>query len=82
MTRQELKAAFKEANNPDYKRISYSEVIAQFEGFGLKDFQPINCTINQLANLINFQCKYLNGGYDMAALNEIEYFGKRNFKIL
>lgn len=82
MNRKQFKAAWITANDPNRIKIPYQDTIDIFNGFGLDGFNPINCTINQVACLINYQCKYFNGGYDMEALEEIEYFGRRNFKIL
>lgn len=53
-----------------------------FMGFGLPDFQPLVCTIPQVARLIRWQCIRLNGSIDSEALNEIADAGRKKFQIV
>ena len=80
MTKNELKEAFAMAQRGE----AYIEVgeMALFDGFGLKDFAPICCTMRQLAGLIVWQCQTFAGTWDMEAFNEIAEAGKRKFTIV
>jgi hypothetical protein len=49
----------------------------KFLGFGLKDFEPVCCTLFEMAQLIAYQTFMFNGGIDGEALNEIWYFRRR-----
>ena len=42
-----------------------------FLGFGLRDFEPVTCTIEQLAHAICYQCLQFNGELDQEALAKI-----------
>ncbi len=55
--------------------------IPAFFGFGLKEFQPIHVTCLQLAALIRYEARYLNGGFDQEALTEIKKHGRKKFII-
>ena len=33
----------------------------KFDGFGLHDFEPVPCTLDEVARLIGWQCIQLNG---------------------
>ena len=52
-----------------------------FFGFGLDDFKPVYCTIEQVARLIRWQALYLDGGIDQEALDEIAAAGRSKFII-
>jgi hypothetical protein len=53
-----------------------------FYGFGLPDFEPVVTTIPQVARLIRWQAQYMNGEWDMEALNEVRECGRRRFLIV
>ncbi len=52
-----------------------------FLGFGLKEFKPVVCTINDVAGLIAYQCFCFDGSIDQEALNEV-YQAKRKFVVV
>ena len=79
MTKSEFTKAFKLAKSAATLSDSENEL---FYGFGLKDFKPIHCTIEGVAKIIRWQCEQFNGDWDMEALNEIAYFGKKRFIII
>jgi len=79
MTKPELDQAWRLAqSDADLS----AENLDIFDGFGLPGFQPVYCTQRQVARLIRWQCQYMNGEWDMAALNEIARCGRRGFQIL
>jgi hypothetical protein len=80
MTKNEFNTAFKLAKIGDYDH-SYSD-LSIFDGFGLSDFQPVHCSIDALAALINWQSLQFNGQYDQMALDEIGYCGKNKFIVI
>lgn len=83
MTKKEFEQAWLLANDHENVGSGYIEGnIGIFNGFGLPDFKPVNCTIKQVAQLINWQCKMFNGQYDMQELDNIKYFGRVKFIIL
>lgn len=58
------------------------EDIDVFHGYGLHGFKPVTCTLRQVAALIRWQCVYLNGNLDGAALDELADLGKTRFIVL
>lgn len=56
--------------------------IEKFDGFGLADFQPVACTITELAQLLRWQCMGIFGNYwDTEAEAQIRECGRRRFII-
>ena len=53
----------------------------KFDGFGLPDFEPVQCTIEEVAQLIGYQCIQLNGALDQDALRVI-WEARRKFHIV
>ena len=43
----------------------------EFDGFGLKGFKPVECTVEQVAQLIRYQARFFNGAWDEEASSEI-----------
>ena len=63
------------------------EDIGMFDGYGLRDFQPVHCTVKQVAALIRWQCFYMMkrmGGPDMnmEEFNELCHIGRKKFIIV
>jgi hypothetical protein len=52
-----------------------------FGGFGLHGFEPVTCTLDQLAKLIGYQCILFNGELCPKALDEI-WQARRKFLIV
>lgn len=79
MTKSELTMAWHIAKSdgfvPDYSSLSWSI------GFGLDNYSPRDITVEALATLICYQCKCLNGSWDMEAFNEIAEHGKHKFLV-
>jgi hypothetical protein len=48
--------------------------ISAFDGYAMKQFQPIECTIEQVAKLIRYQARYFNGDWDHRAIDEVVMF--------
>lgn len=84
MTRNELSmaVALAQSNESLPKYIGPQSVDCPFLGFVLADFEPITCTIRDLAALVRYQCTQLNGEYDTANLNEIAECGRTKFTIV
>ena len=59
-----------------------TEQIDLFDGFGLRDFRPITCTVEALAALVRWQCVNLDGSIDGEALQEIATAGRHRFTVL
>jgi len=53
-----------------------------FDGFGLNDFKPIVVRLEDVADLIRWQCSQLDGGFNLDNLHEIAKFGKTRFIVL
>lgn len=51
-----------------------------FDGFALREFRPVCCTLRSMASLIKWQALQFNGQFDQEALNEI-WACKRKFII-
>jgi hypothetical protein len=80
MTTKQLEAALSMAVND--QRSMIDEDIMQFDGFGLKNFEPVTCTLRQLAALVRWQCVRYNGTVDSDALQEVAESGRRAFTVL
>jgi hypothetical protein len=79
MNAQEFKAAFAiAASNKDLSTVE----IDHFFGFGLKDFEPVSTTLDAVAWLMRWQARYMNGGWDQEALDEIRTAGRKKFIII
>jgi hypothetical protein len=79
MTTQQLSAALELAqSDADLSR----ESIGHFDGYGLNGFEPVLCTVQQVARLVRWQCIQLNGATDADALNELAQFGRRRFIVV
>ena len=69
-------------------RIAMSDVdlsnqdIDVFWGFGLPDFKQVFVTVAQVARLIRWQCRYMSGGWDSEALQEIQWYGRNRFAVI
>jgi hypothetical protein len=79
MTKQQLSQAVELAESEE---VLSGEDIGHFDGFGLGGFQPVTCTIRQLARLVRWQCVRLDLTVDADALNEIATLGKRRFMVV
>jgi len=83
MTKDEFKQAFALANGPQDGRDTSGLDSGLFNGFGLKDFTPVHCTVAMVASLIVYQAKFMFGdGWDAAALDEVATFGRKKFIIV
>ena len=56
--------------------------IDNFLGCGLKDFAPINVTLEALARFIRYQCAYMYGGMDENELENIKWIARRKFTLI
>ncbi len=52
-----------------------------FEGCALPGFVRVACTIEQVAQLIAYQARYLNGGWDESEIKELREIAKNKFQI-
>ena len=80
MTKDQLSRAVSIADSDE--DLSHED-LHHFDGFGLKDFNPVFCTMRQLARLVRWQCQYIFGdGFDADALNEIARHGRKRFLVV
>lgn len=84
MTTNELSKAVALAQSKVHlpRYIGPLSVDCPFLGFILDDFQPVTCTIVDLAALVRHQCMNLDGTIDNVALQEIATAGKTKFTIV
>jgi uncharacterized protein with von Willebrand factor type A (vWA) domain len=78
MTKGELTLAVSLAKNGTYNQVD----IDIFDGYGLEGFEPVHCTLDAVARLINWQCVRFDGSFDSEELDTIARVGKRKFLIL
>jgi len=79
MTRNEFNRAFTIADSD----VSLSDDAAHlFDGFGLPDFKTVHVTLSQVAELIRWQAKQLNGAWDNDALQAVANCGRHRFNII
>jgi hypothetical protein len=77
MNKAELHTALELAQTHSYGIAN----ISLFDGFALRNFKPIACTINDLAGLIAWQAICFDGSIDSEALNEI-YSARKKFLVV
>ena len=53
-----------------------------FDGFALQEFEPVTCTIKQVAALMRYQGQYLNGNWNMEKINNIREIGRTKFMVV
>ena len=53
-----------------------------FDGYAYPDFDPVTCTIKQVAALMRWQARYLNGNWDMEEINDIREVGRAKFMVV
>jgi hypothetical protein len=80
MTTKEFKAAFALAESQEVLPVGFADLGA-FDGFALKEFQPVTVTLAHVAALIRYQAGYMSGGFDAEALAEVRECGRRRFVI-
>lgn len=78
MTKNELSRAVKLVQDKQHKPLDTNK----FDGFALRDFKPVTCTIDEIASLVAWQCLNLNGTIDGNALQEIADAGRYKFSIV
>lgn len=81
MTRDELKQALvlsRQRTGIDFAKTN----IHIFEGFELRDFEPINVTLTDVADLIRWQALQFDGEFDSEELHMIATEGKRKFLVI
>ena len=87
MTKQELNAATKIAL--DSGRSLSDHPIEVFDGYGLRGFEKVTCTLKCLAALIRWECVYmfspnpnLGNRLDQEALNFLASIGRTKFQVV
>lgn len=86
MNAKQLSMAMEIAQDKTFKTINENGVhlvdTSIFDGFGLPDFEPVYCTLEQVAALIRWQCFRMNGSIDGDNLAEIAHAGKKRFIVV
>ena len=77
MTKKEFSKALELAKSNKFEIANLS----LFDGFGLKEFKPVACTLNDVAGLISWQAICFNASIDNEALNEV-YKAKAKFIVV
>lgn len=79
MNTAEYRAAFKLAqSSADLSKVSTDHLF----GCGLKEFQPTTTTIEAVAALMRWQALCFNGSWDMEALEDVRFIGRKKFIII
>lgn len=66
----------------DFGSYDHAADINVFDGFGYSTFPPVYVSIDQVAALIAYQAKQMNGDYDQQALADIRTAGRNRFQII
>jgi len=53
-----------------------------FDGYGLKEFKAVSVTLDDVADLVRWQCAVFNGTWDLVEFNSILKFSKTKFIII
>ena len=56
--------------------------ISIFDGFGLHGFQPVHCTLEQVAFLIVWQCFNMDGSINAHNFDELATAGRHKFLVV
>lgn len=84
MNLKQFQAAFALAKNPD---VNLSPLNETFDGYGLREFQPVTTTIESVAALIRWQAMHIghpkDSGptFDEQELDNIRSIGRKKFII-
>jgi hypothetical protein len=80
MDKQQLKQAIELAH---VRHIPFSETnLHLFNGYGLQAFEPLHCTLADIADLIRWQAFKFNGELDTSEINQIARIGRSKFHIV
>lgn len=79
MTKKELREILEVAKS---NVTLLDEDLSIFDGYGLKDFDKVYVTKNQVAKLIRWQTFQFNGNIDSKALNDLINIGSKKFIII
>jgi len=83
MNKKEFSKALALAQSDEtFEEQEYDEALNLFSGCALRDFVPVHTTIRPVAVLIRYQCQYLNGGWDLEAIDDMAHIARRNFMIV
>jgi hypothetical protein len=52
-----------------------------FNGYGCKDFKPVNCSVEAVASLMRWQCFQLDGTIDTEEFNDFCEYAKKLFVV-
>ena len=80
MTKIEMAKALKIAKNQNIDL--FKEDIAIFDGYGLRGFEPIHVTLNQIARIIRWQAQCMDGTLNAEEINAIAAIGKKKFRVI
>lgn len=83
MTKEEFKAAFDRALERKHQDLPFDwNALDLFVGCGLREYKPIHCTLDAVADLIRYQAQFFNGGWDHAELDNIAKIGRSKFIVV
>jgi hypothetical protein len=78
MTKKQISLALEMAkSNTDFSGID----LKPFFGYALRDFKPLNCTIEAVASLMRYQCFQMNGEIDTEEFDDFCDYAKRLFNV-
>lgn len=81
MTKAELSKALELAKTRT--GIDFADTnLHKFNGFAMRDFKPLYVRLEDVADLIRYQCNEFGGGFDNDALNEIAEAGRTKFLVV
>lgn len=78
MTKHEFKQAVTIAENEDLTGVD-AEIL---NGCALPTFEPVYCTLKQVAKLILWQARQFNGQWDSFELDNCATIARRKFQII
>lgn len=56
--------------------------VSALQGYGLRGFKPVHCTLRQIAYVMRWDCMGLNGQWDSESLDQFCKMAKRKFLLI
>ena len=60
----------------------HHNMLDSFNGFGLRDFEPVTVTLAHVAELVRYHAMQFNGELNAEALDEIRKYGRQKFIVV
>lgn len=80
MTAKQFSAALNRAKTIRQDQFDHT-TLERFHGCGLPDFHPIATTIDEVAQIVRYQCLTLGGSFDADETQNMQHIARRAFVV-